>query len=71
MIFPKIKTPVRKNIASIYNSFRYSIDRFLIISQQLEECSQQLAFRVAILETELTQMKKMLAESSQQKILGG
>lgn len=36
-------------------------------SHQIEERSQQLETRVAILERELTQMKQMVAESLQDK----
>ncbi len=36
-------------------------------SQQLEERSQQLEARIAILERELVQMKQMLAESFRRK----
>jgi hypothetical protein len=36
-------------------------------SQRLEDRSQQLETRVAILELELAQMKQMLAESSRRK----
>ncbi|MCX5981192.1 MAG: hypothetical protein NTY89_05190 [Nostocales cyanobacterium LacPavin_0920_SED1_MAG_38_18] len=42
-----------------------------MISQQIEDQSQQLESRVATLETELAQMRQMLSVLVPKKLLGG